>query len=378
MLIKRTILSSIKKALDGDKRVIILYGPRQVGKTTLINMLLSELNTANLILNGDDLRTQELLGRQDLDRFKKLIGENKLIIIDEAQRINNIGLSLKLIFDNIPVFIIASGSSSLDLANKINEPLTGRSLTFYLYPISVDELSPAPPDTDISSRLDEFLRFGMYPKVLTTPGVEDKQNYLYELISNYLYKDILSFETVRKPKKVIDLLSLIALQIGSEVSIAELSQHLALSKPIVEKYLDLLEKMFIIVNLRGFSRNLRKEIYKMSKYYFWDLGIRNALIRNFNPLSIRTDSGSMFENFCMIERFKALANKRRFANFYFWRTYDQQEIDLIEERDGKLHGYEFKRSDTKKIKPPKDWIDTYKGAGYSVVTPQNFLSFINK
>lgn len=377
MLIERKILNYINKALEGERRVIILYGPRQAGKTTLLTMLLSGIKRRVLNLNGDDLRTQGILGQPNLDALKKVVGDNELIVIDEAQRIDNIGLTLKLMFDSLPIFIIASGSSSLDLANKINEPLTGRASTFYLYPFSVSEIPIIAPDISLAPKLEEFLRFGMYPKVITTVSEEDKQNYLYEFINGYLYKDILSFETVRKPKKVIDLLSLLALQIGSEVSVAELSQHLALSKPIVEKYLDLLEKMFIIVNLRGFSRNLRKEIYKMSKYYFWDIGLRNALIRNFNPLSIRQDTGALFENFCIIERFKVFANSRRFANFYFWRTYDQQEIDLIEERKGKLSGYEFKWSAKKPKHPPKDWIDTYAGASFSVVTPENFLDFIN-
>lgn len=376
MIIERSILNQIKEILNKERKVIILYGPRQAGKTTLLDILISSgLEKTVLFLNGDDLRTQELLSRANLDEFKKLIGEKELLIIDEAQRITNIGLSLKLMFDNLPVFIIVSGSSSLDLANKVNEPLTGRTATFYLYPLSAAEIKPIAPDISVDPRLEEFLRFGLYPKVITTSSEEDKQSYLYELINNYLYKDILSFETVRKPKKVIDLLSLLALQIGSEVSVAELAQHVALSKPIIEKYLDLLEKMFIIVNLRGFSRNLRKEIYKMPKYYFWDLGLRNALIRNFNPMNIRADAGALFENFCIIERFKALANARKFANFYFWRTYDKKEIDLIEEREGNLFGYEFKMSIKKTPLAPHEFIDTYPNASFSVITPKNWIDF---
>lgn len=376
MIIERSIFNLIKKELNKERRVIILYGPRQSGKTTLLETLIGDLKRPLLFLNGDDLRVQELLSRQNLDDFKKLIGKKELLIVDEAQHISNIGINLKIIFDNLPVFVVVSGSSSLDLANKINEPLTGRTLTFYLYPFAVGELTAVAPEISFDSKLEDFLRFGLYPKVITTVSEEDKQNYLYELISAYLYKDILSFENVRKPKKIIDLLSLLALQLGNEVSVTELGEHLALSKPIVEKYLDLLEKMFIIVNLRGFSRNLRKEIYKMSKYYFWDLGLRNALIRNFNTLNIRQDAGVLFENFCIIERFKALANARRFANFYFWRTYDQQEIDLIEEREGKLFGYEFKWSAAKTPHAPKDWLKSYPGADFSVITPKNCFNFI--
>lgn len=348
MIIDRTIFNQIKKSLSGQRRVIILYGPRQAGKTTLLMKLLEELKEKAVYFNGDDLRVQDILSKQNLDHLKKVVGGKKYVVIDEAQRIENIGLTLKLLFDNLPVFIIASGSSSFDLANKVNEPLTGRTLTFFLYPFSLTEIPLESPEVSHENRLEEFLRFGLYPKVAASTGEEDKQNYLIELINSYLYKDILSFEKVRKPKKVVDLLSLLALQVGSEVSISELSQHLALSQPIVEKYLDLLEKMFVIVNLRGFSRNLRKEIYKTSKYYFIDLGVRNALIRNFNPLNIRNDVGALFENFCIIERQKYINNNRRFANFYFWRTYDQKEIDLIEEREGKLFGFEFKWSEKRK------------------------------
>ena len=228
----------------------------------------------------------------------------------------------------------------------------------------LEELDPRPTEISLRPRIEEFLRFGMYPKVLTTETTEEKERYLYDLVNTYLYKDILSFEQVRKPKKVIDLLSLLALQTGSEVSIAELTKHLALSRPIVEKYLDILEKMFVIVNLRGFSRNLRKEIYKTSKYYFVDLGLRNALIRNFNPLRLRSDTGALFENFCIIERMKTLNNRNRFANFYFWRTYDQKEIDFIEEHDGKIFGYECKWGEEKGRTPAvfKEFSKAYPGS----------------
>ena len=297
------------------------------------------------------------------------MGENKLIIIDEAQRIENIGLTLKLLFDQLHIHVLASGSASFDLANKINEPLTGRTRTFFLYPLSLDEVPINPPTLTPQENLEEYLRFGLYPKVITTSGEKERENYLFEVLNNYLFIDILTFQEIRKPKKVIDLLALLALQIGSEVVVSELAQNLSLSRIIVEKYLDLLEKMFVIVNVGGFSRNLRKEISMTSKYYFLDLGVRNACIRNFNPLTLRNDTGALFENFCVIERMKLLANAGKRANFYFWRTYDQKEIDLIEEREGTLTAWEFTWSQKsgKKTKHIKEFAATYRSSKQQVV-----------
>jgi predicted AAA+ superfamily ATPase len=379
MEIDRSLFYHIQKELQSEPKALILYGPRQAGKTTLIGQLLAKTKLTYVQLNGDDLRTQELLSRADLDKLKSIVGTNQLLVIDEAQRIENIGLTLKLIFDHYKIHILASGSASFDLANKINEPLTGRSSTFILYPFSYNELPIHPPITSNSERMEEFLRFGMYPKVVSYDSYEDKENYLYDLINNYLYRDILSFEQVKKPKKVLDLLSLLALQIGSEVSTAELASHLSISKISVEKYLDLLEKMFVIVNLRGFSRNLRKEISKSSKYYFVDMGFRNALIRNFNPLHIRADVGALFENFAVIERMKNLLHQRRYANFYFWRTYDQKEIDLIEEKQGELKAFEFKWKDQGgNAKAANEFTATYKNSQFQVITPANFDKFLSE
>ncbi len=377
MIIDRDILSYIKKILSGNPEIILLYGPRQAGKTTLINNIIKEREGV-VFLNGDDIRTQELLSVADLRSLQNGIGMPKILVIDEAQRITNIGLSLKLLFDNDQFPIIASGSSSFDLANKVNEPLTGRAIVLKLYPFSILEIPIKLPNTSRISNLEEYLRFGMYPKVVTTIGENEKQVYLQNLINQYLYKDILTFETVRKPKKIIDLLTLLALQIGSEVSIDELAKTLSISKIVVEKYLDLLEKMFVILNIRGFSRNLRKEISKTSKYYFLDLGLRNALIQNFNPLNIRSDTGGMFENFCIIERLKAIENHQKFANYYFWRTYDQKEIDLVEEREGKLFTYEFKwslkgRSNNSSV---YEFQKAYPNSVYMQVTPDNLESFL--
>lgn len=375
MIIERTVKQQIKKALGLGPLVIIIYGPRQSGKTTLIKSITDEILTEFFIRNGDDLFTQKEFSTWELAALKSIVGDHKLIVIDEAQRIGNIGLILKLLVDNLPVTIIASGSSSFDLANKINEPLTGRSQTILLYPFSYQEIKTNYQQTLPETALEEMMIFGMYPKVFQLTSREEKENYLYNLLNNYLYKDILNFENIKKPKVVVDLLSLLALQIGKEVSVAELAQNLAISQKTVEIYLDLLEKMFVIFNLRGFSRNLRKEIYKTSKYYFIDVGLRNALIRNFNPLGIRQDKGELFENWFIVERMKFLHNNNHRANLYFWRTYDQQEIDLIEEKAGVITGFECKWSKNK-AKIPQEFLDTYQNSKYQVITQENYLDFI--
>lgn len=373
-ILNRAIRARIKAAIQGEKKVIILYGPRQAGKTTLIKALLAELGTEYEYFTGDDLYAQDIFSRNELESLKRIV-KNGILVIDEAQKIENIGLSLKLIFDNLSTKIIASGSASFDLANKLNEPLTGRTKTFWLYPLAYSELEESYRQTAPETSLEEMLRFGMYPKVHTLKSDKEKENYLYEYLNNYLYKDILAFAGVRKPKKVVDLLTLLALQIGKEVAISELAQNLSLSQKAVESYLDILEKMFVIVNLRGFSRNLRKEISKTSKYYFVDVGLRNALIRNFNAMNVRSDVGDLFENWFIVEKIKAANIFEKPANFYFWRTYDQQEIDLIEERAGKLSGYEVKWK-KKAVKAPNEWLGTYKNASFEVVNKENYQQFI--
>ncbi len=376
MLINRILSSKIKDVLFRKPKVIILYGPRQAGKTTLINLITSQIDK-KLYFVGDDLYAQNLFRNNELEALKRVIGDNKILIIDEAQRIDNIGLTLKLLIDNLPVTIFVSGSASFDLANKINEPLTGRTKTFLLYPLSYQEISEKYRQTSNDTAIGEMLRFGMYPKVHTFSGDQEKQDYLYEYINNYLYKDVLMFEDIRKPKKVIDLLTLLALQIGKEVAISELARNLSMSQKAVLNYLDVLEKMFVIINLRGFSRNLRKEISKTSKYYFMDVGVRNALIRNFNELKLRTDAGDLFENWFIIEKYKLSGNLGKPSNFYFWRTYDQQEIDLIEERDGKLTGFECKFSPRKELTVPKDWINTYSNSRFEIVNSNNYFKYLS-
>ncbi len=380
-MIKRAISEKIKEAISGERRVIIIYGPRQVGKTTLIKHLLSEMSGSAVggkedfeYFTGDDLYAQNIFSKHELESLKKVIKGN-ILVIDEAQKIDNIGLTLKLIFDNLSVKIITSGSASFDLSNKLSEPLTGRTKTFWLYPLAYSEIKDKYSKVSGETALEEILRYGMYPKVHDLIGNQDKENYLYEYLNSYLYKDILSFAGVRKPKKVVDLLTLLALQVGREVKISELAQNLAISQKAVENYLDVLEKMFVVTNLRGFSRNLRKEISRTSKYYFFDIGLRNALIRNFNPLKLRSDVGELFENWFIMEKIKAASIFERPANFYFWRTYDQQEIDLIEEREGKLYGYEVKWSKPSGRKPA-DWLRTYSNSQFEIVNNENYQKFI--
>jgi uncharacterized protein len=366
----------IKEAIAGERKVIIIYGPRQAGKTTLIKALLADMNKEYEYYTGDDLYAQSIFNKNELESLRRIL-KNDIVFIDEAQKIENIGLSLKLMFDNLSMKIITSGSASFELANKLNEPLTGRTKTFWLYPLAYAEIESKYKKTSPGTSLEEMLRFGMYPKIHTLDNDKEKERYLYEYLNNYLYKDILAFAGVRKPKKVVDLLTLLALQIGKEVAISELAQNLAISQKAVESYLDILEKMFVIVNLRGFSRNLRKEISKTSKYYFIDVGLRNALIRNFNPLALRADVGDLFENWVIIEKIKAANIFEKPANFYFWRTYDQQEIDLIEEREGKLCGYEIKWKD-KTVKSPKEWLAGYDNASFKVINKENFNQFLSK
>lgn len=355
-------------------KVVIVYGPRRVGKTTLLKKLI-ETESNYLFVTGEDLFVGEYLASGSIEKLKEFIGNHTLLVVDEAQYIPSIGLNLKLIVDHMPYLrIIATGSSTFELATQIGEPLTGRKSVIKMYPVSQIELEPLETKAETRSHLESRLIFGSYPEVITQQGDSAKSDYLHELTSSYLIKDLLTFEGIQKSKKIINLLILLAFQIGKEVSHTELGNQLQLSRVTVEKYLDLLEQTFVLINIRGFSRNLRKEITKTSRYYFCDLGIRNALINNFNSLSRRSDVGELWENYLVMERIKKQEYQRIRSNNYFWRTYDQKEIDWVEEREGQLFGYEFKWNQVSK--PPKLWLETYPEALFESINQFNYLPFI--
>lgn len=372
---QRMIAQRIRDGIGKPGTAMILYGPRQAGKTTLAKQLLDGIPDAVSFV-GDDLYTQSLLSQHELEHLKRIVGNATTIFIDEAQRIDNIGLTLKMLVDHLPVTVIASGSASFELADRLSEPLTGRARTFHLYPLSWEEAAEKYRMTAPETALEEMLRFGMYPRVHTLESNQEKEEYLYNYLNAYLYRDLLEFEQIKKPKKVVDLLTLLAHQIGKEVTISELSNALGVIQKTVENYLGILEKMFVLVNIRGFSRNLRKEVTKTSRYYFADVGLRNALIRSFVPLSLRNDAGELFENWFVMERIKQAGNRFRYTGFYFWRTYDQHEIDLVEDLDGRLTGFECKWSPKSRAKAPKDWVQGYPGAGFKVVTRENWMEHL--
>ncbi len=358
-------------------KVNLVYGARRVGKTVLIQKILKQLDGSKFVGNGDDIQLRSILGSEDKSRIISAFQDYDIIFIDEAQRISNIGWGLKILIDNLPnAFIIATGSSSFQLSSQIGEPLTGRSNTNMLFPIAITELKSQFGGMEIIQNLENYLIFGMYPEVICIGNTQDKVTYLHELKNSYLFKDILELENIRNADKLYDLLRLIAFQIGSEVSLNELGNALSLSKQTVGRYLDLLEKTFIIKKIGGYSSNLRKEVTKTNRYYFYDIGIRNALINNFNNIEFRNDIGMLWENFMVMERIKTQNYKNIFCNYYFWRTYDRKEVDMVEERDGKLYGFEFKWS-PKKIKIQKEWLKTYSNASFEVIHKENFLEFVS-
>lgn len=367
-------------SLIAPGRVILIYGPRRVGKTTLINRYLDEMPGAErkkaLVVTGDDIGVREYLESQSIAKLKDFVGDREILFVDEAQRIREIGLNLKLIVDNIQgIRVIATGSSSIDLARDTGAPLAGRKFTLKLYPLSQIEIGREEASHETGANLESRLIFGSYPEVIINHDNRFRREYLAELISSYLFKDILELEGIRHSDKLVKLLRLLAFQIGSEVSLSELGTQLGMSRNTVDRYLDLLEKTFVVFRLEGFSRNLRKEISKSSRFYFMDLGVRNALINNFNSIELRNDRGQLWENYIVVERMKKLEYRREFKNSYFWRTYDRKEIDLVEEEGGRLSGFEIKYQD-QGSKPPKDWVQAYPDADYEVITRDNYIDFI--
>lgn len=378
MEIRRALFDVLMDAMT-PARVLLLYGPRRVGKTCLLERVARkavENGEIVTMLSGEDLIVQEALSTQVVEQLRSFIGKTTLLIIDEAQAIPNIGLNLKLLVDHLPqIKIIASGSASFDLSREVGEPLTGRKTTFHLFPVWAQEEIDTFGMLHHSSLLEQRIILGGYPEVLMIDSEKGQQTYLHELVSSYLFKDILALENLRSPRKLRDLLILLAFQIGRQVSLTELGNQLELHKNTVFKYLDLLEKTFVIRNIRGFSRNLRKEVTKTSRYYFYDNGIRNALINNFNPLKQRDDVGMLWENYLVSERLKMQGYQGLLSNNYFWRTYDKKELDWVEERGGKLFGYEFKYRQ-RKMRAPRGWLETYDNAEFQVVHQDNYLDFV--
>jgi predicted AAA+ superfamily ATPase len=375
MIIKRFLTDRILEKIRNENKVVVIYGARQTGKTTLVREILTQLSYRSMVINADQRKYLDVLSSRDAKKIKALAGDYELLFIDEAQRIPEAGINLKIIHDEIPeVRLIVTGSSSLDLASKISEPLTGRKAVFTLFPISCQELLSFQSPFEIGERLGELLVFGSYPGVITCETGKRKIETIEEIGSSYLFKDVFELLELRNRDKLYDLLRLLAFQIGSEVSLNELSNTLKMNRETIENYLTLLEETFIIFKVRGFSRNLRKEISKMNKYYFYDTGIRNYMINNFNPLSQRNDIGQLWENFLFTERDKFLSGSGISADKWFWRTYTGAELDYIEERGGEFTGFEFKWS-KRRFKAPQTWIDEY-GGKVHLITPDSYLAFL--
>lgn len=373
MKIQRSVAQLLSKKV-GINKVLLLFGTRRVGKTHLIKSLESSFKIPHLQLNAEDADVLNLLENRSVANYQRLLNGIKLLIIDEAQVIPEIGKILKLMIDSFDdLTIIATGSSAFDLSNQTGEPLTGRSYTYYLYPIAQVELK----ENILQSKqnLDDRLVFGSYPEIFQLKTADEKAEYLKNLVNSYLLKDILHFENIKNSTKIYDLLRLIAYQVGSEVSLNELGKQLGMSKNTVERYLDLLAKVQILFKLNGFSSNLRKEVTKSSKWYFFDNGIRNALINDFRLVPLRQDMGLLWENYCIYERIKVNNNAQTDASYFFWRTYDQQEIDLIEKRDQKINAFEFKYGDVK-IKAPAFFTKSYPEAGFNIINREKYLDFI--
>lgn len=373
-MIERLLSDKITRRLHDGKAIVIL-GPRQSGKTTLLRRVTEDLADAVLWLNGDEPDIRLMLANVSSSHLKSLIGQRSVVVIDEAQRIENVGLCLKLIVDNLPgVKVLASGSSSFELANRINEPLTGRKWEYFLYPLSWQEMISHHGELEERRLLHHRLVFGSYPEIVAQPG--DHEARLLQLADSYLYKDILNWGGIQKPERLERLLQALAFQVGSQVSYSELAGVTGLNNETVEKYITILEKAFIVFRLGSFSRNLRNELKKSRKIYFFDNGIRNTVIRHFNPVELRDDVGALWENYLLSERLKLMANSGFSANRFFWRTAQQQEIDYLEERNGRLSAWEFKWNPKAKEKYPITFSKNYPQAALSTITPDNMSGFL--
>ncbi len=374
-MIARSLFQPISDQLFKGKAIILL-GPRQAGKTTLVNLLKAALSQNVLWLNGDEATVRETLSNTGLAQLKSIIGTNKVIVIDEAQRIENIGITIKLIVDNLnEVQVIATGSSSFELANRINEPLTGRKYEHLLLPLSHNELLTHFGYLEEKGMLHHRLIYGSYPEVITHPGEEEQ--ILKSLSGSYLFKDIFTLENIKKPDRLEQLVKALAFQVGNQVSYHEIGQLTGLDNQTVEKYILLLERALVIFRLNSFSRNLRNELKRSRKIYFYDNGIRNALINNFNSLEFRNDTGQIWENYLISERMKRNLIQNHYCNTYFWRNHSQQEIDYLEEYGGKLYAYEFKWNSKKKVNIPGSFAEAYPEHEWKVINPENYIDFLS-
>jgi len=375
-MIYRTIENQIVERLQHSNKIVVVYGARQVGKTTLIKTIVKNNFKSVLEINADEKKYQNVLSSMDLNQLKRLVSGYKILFIDEAQRIQNIGLNLKILHDNIPELkIIATGSSSFELANQISEPLTGRTWIYKLFPVSLLECSNFLNPFELDEKLQEFLIFGMYPEVFSYENALDKMDYLKQLAESFLYKDLLELKQIKNSAKIYDLLRLLAFQIGSTVSYSELGKKLGLSTDTVISYIDLLEKVFVVFRLGGFNKNLRKEITKNKKVFFYDVGVRNALIEDYSLPNERPDIGALWENFIISERLKRNSYLRAHVNSFFWRTYTGAELDYVEQGSGKLSGVEIKWGD-KKAKVPKSWKENYAESDFKSVNQANYQDFV--
>jgi uncharacterized protein len=376
MYIPRLLSAQIKNKITQSTKIVIMYGARQVGKTTLVNHIVDELALKTLRIDAEDARYTGVLSSKDVERLKSLVTGYELVVIDEAQQIPEIGTTLKLLHDHMPkVRVIVTGSSSFDLSNKVMEPLTGRHWSYTLYPISYGELSLDKNPFELDAYLEDALVYGTYPEIFSIQSVEEKKEFLNRLCSSYLFKDVLQVAQVRNSLKLQQLLKLLAYQIGSQVSLSELATRLDMGKDTVARYIDLLEKSFVVFRLGGLSRNLRNEVTKMDKIYFYDLGIRNSLIDTLKPLDDRNDGGQLWENFLISERIKHNSYLGRRLSPYFWRLSTGAEIDYVEEAEGIYQGYEFKWGD-KQAKPPASWELGYPNSMFMTINRKNYLSFI--
>lgn len=375
-MIPRLLQQRIAEQLRIGGKIVVIYGARQVGKTTLVRQVLGDLRLRCLSIDADELRYTDILSSRDLRQLRGLVEGYELLFVDEAQRIPEIGINLKLLVDHVPQLrIVVTGSSSLDLASKVQEPLTGRAWTHRLYPIAVSELGHIHNTFELDEMLADRLVYGSYPELFALAGDAQRREYLQNLATSYLYKDILEVGGVRHSNKLRNLVRLLAFQVGREVSLTELGGQLQMSKDTVAAYIDRLEQSFVVFRLGGFSRNLRKEVSKQDKIYFWDLGVRNVALDNLKPLNERNDVGALWENFVIAERYKWLHYSQTLGSLYFWRVYTGAEIDIIEDRDGQLFAYECRWSKPRG-RLPESFLAAYPGTSFETITRANYRDYL--